>query len=773
MAISTALNQPMSNMNGEYPLTSTPHGDVSKFPKAYSEYGRNITSFDVYSPLISQLYSQVFWKGLPPVDLPKHIVQKFRNKGMAVVGFEMDQVRRVQQKDGTLKDVSVPLNVVYNHHFESTMIGSKAKFKQITFTGPNDPRLIELQSKMGGHGIEINQPHWIVEKEKDHKKEKNDLPSSVPFGGANGGEYRLSYHGYAPGLVQVIKSPTQFQITPMQIDTWHRDEMNLTGPTKFVPGPVPRSSLAPISGPDAIYSGLLECPLTTRIVKNIQTTYVTKNKDKKKNTSSCTTPISSLNECSSAASKVLGNGTRVLQVLDGDTNPNVPMGCSARSDTMDASTAHISYRSISSKALCGTGTTEILGTTKSLVNVSVHVSADLVTITLIGPSNVWWGVGFNASAMKDQPWAIIVEGGSNGTITERRLQDQNPGKQLNNTITVQSIRIKHSLKTVVATRKLNNGYFTFSTQMMELPFINAIGNTPLLSYHKEHAPSTLTLLPINNKNDVAGICICEGKILPFGQGQGTLTYVANKSQTVDVGTGTVSFVNKCPLQPRCDLLKQKNPTCDARTYVGGQTSCHHMWSLLDADQEIPWSDQPLEYHLKFRFWVQEYNASYHQILSRKTWGIASPVEYDVPKCEKGMIGCSRNPIDNSWMHTITGTYFGSGKLAAAHFHCHAPTCLSIAMYRCDQNVKMCNATNGELLCEERPIYGGTGKVPTKKFDEPGYILQPPCLWGDSKFGLEEPVDVDPTKYVLGSVKTSNATYGHHGEMAWQQMYVLQ
>ena len=53
-------------------------------------------------------------------------------------------------------------------------------------------------------------------------------------------------------------------------------------------------------------------------------------------------------------------------------------------------------------------------------------------------------------------------------------------------------------------------------------------------------------------------------------------------------------------------------TCDIRTYVGGQTACHHMWSLLDADQEIPWADRPLEYHLKFRFWAQPYNESYRE-----------------------------------------------------------------------------------------------------------------------------------------------------------------
>lgn len=49
-------------------------------------------SFDVYSPPISQLYSQVFWKGLAPVKLPEEIVKKYAGKGAAFVGFEMDQV---------------------------------------------------------------------------------------------------------------------------------------------------------------------------------------------------------------------------------------------------------------------------------------------------------------------------------------------------------------------------------------------------------------------------------------------------------------------------------------------------------------------------------------------------------------------------------------------------------------------------------------------------------------------------------------------------------
>jgi len=107
---------------------------------------------------------------------------------------------------------------------------------------------------------------WIVE---ELEAPIPGAATSQAFGAANGGEYRMSYHGYAPGYAQVIESPTQMQITPMQIDTWNRDKMNLTG-SAFVAGPLPRNSLA---APGAAYSGLLECPVTTRISKEISMGY--------------------------------------------------------------------------------------------------------------------------------------------------------------------------------------------------------------------------------------------------------------------------------------------------------------------------------------------------------------------------------------------------------------------------------------------------------------------------------------------------------------------
>ena len=78
-------------------------------------------------------------------------------------------------------------------------------------------------------------------------------------------------------------------------------------------------------------------------------------------------------------------------------------------------------------------------------------------------------------------------------------------------------------------------------------------------------------------------------------------------------------------------------------------------SLLDADQPIPWVDQPLELHLKFRFYYQDYDKTRHTNVQRtQTWGIGAPVEYDVPKCSERVMGCSQEP-SGRWIHTITGT----------------------------------------------------------------------------------------------------------------------
>lgn len=101
--------------------------------------------FEMYVGPITSLYSQVWWTGLPKAFLPKDIVQRFvrtpticnsafhgllstvesrliagcgcfqEGKGMAIIGYEVDQVRKKGDKDvdGSIlqEDVSVPINV--------------------------------------------------------------------------------------------------------------------------------------------------------------------------------------------------------------------------------------------------------------------------------------------------------------------------------------------------------------------------------------------------------------------------------------------------------------------------------------------------------------------------------------------------------------------------------------------------------------------------------------------------------------------------------------
>lgn len=50
-----------------------------------------------------------------------------------------------------------------------------------------------------------------------------------------------------------------------------------------------------------------------------------------------------------------------------------------------------------------------------------------INISVSGPADVWFGFGFGATAMKDQPYAVIVDG-SEGAVTERKLADHAPGK---------------------------------------------------------------------------------------------------------------------------------------------------------------------------------------------------------------------------------------------------------------------------------------------------------------------------------------------------------
>ena len=71
---------------------------------------------------------------------------------------------------------------------------------------------------------------------------------------------------------------------------------------------------------------------------------------------------------------------------------------------------------------------------------------------MTGPASVWFGVGFGASAMKDSPWALIVDG--SGNVTERKLKDQSGGDPLPPSVTLLRSSVEGGNRTVVLKRAL-------------------------------------------------------------------------------------------------------------------------------------------------------------------------------------------------------------------------------------------------------------------------------------------------------------------------------
>ena len=196
------------NMNGGYPLSTTPGGKHGLFPKRFADYPGGVEHFDAYTPAIETLYSQVWWKPLAPVRLPEAMVNKYKGKGMAIVGWEIDQVRRT-----AAGDVPVPISATYNHHYVSQMIGAGKRFTKVKLSGPDDPLLSQVLGATHGR-VPWEQEQYIVE--DDEGGAASALSTRHQFSSANGGEYRKTYHGFAPGYALVIDSPTAFQVKSSQ-----------------------------------------------------------------------------------------------------------------------------------------------------------------------------------------------------------------------------------------------------------------------------------------------------------------------------------------------------------------------------------------------------------------------------------------------------------------------------------------------------------------------------------------------------------------------------
>jgi len=756
----------MNGRPGQYKIANgDPVASYNSGGTTYStDYDRNETEyFEVYSDLIRTRYSEVHWRMSSPIPLPDGIVSRFRNKVMAVVGYEVDQVFESNGK-------SVPITYAYNHHYCAWLLNREkvtlVKQKRGTHDGDGD-----AVYAMGlNHGSD---EHWVPKPLGGGVDEisAESYPTNQFFSEGNGGEFRMSYHGYPKGFAQLIESPDTFQTIPMQIDTWNREEMDSP---KFAPGPLPKNSDAPS---DAGYSGLLECPCSDRIEKTWAMTYMLQS------SGSCADPVQNATECFASARTVVQSETYRDNTIR-DTSRQA--GCSIEQHSDGSSDIWWNmiegeYPSAAEKEAVveEAPPTAVSAFSQAQVNLTVTLnsteSEDAVRITIVGPADRWFGVGFGSSSMcvhmqSDQcpgggPYAIVVGGdGRDGSaIIERRLDFHGPGRVIAPSVSFESDSVKGENRTVVLTRPMRgatDAHYTFDPSETHVPIIAARGcGGPAFEQHCGHGPSMLNFL---------------GTDLP--------TLICRAGVEGAIGGNRFANRGRCAPFPRGDLLAQKNPTCRIETYRGGLMCCRDGHSLLDKDQDLPWPDRYLEYRLKFRFYFEEYRpevrtadgvasvsaAPSHRDLVRFFVATeANAGEYDVAACAEGTPPSQCvHVITARWtvrdMTPTDGAATEGIQLIYAGPHCHAPTCISMDLY---------NADTGQLICHSEPIRG-TGDVEHDPYDELGFIAIPPCLWGDASEGLMEPqlLTLDTT---VMSVKRSNSTMPHTGEMAlWQMRGVI-
>ena len=399
------------------------------------------------------------------------------------------------------------------------------------------------------------------------------LPTSQTFYIGNGGEFRKSYHGMPPGTAQILHSPNLFHIQPMQIDTKNRDGSMETPEQGFTPGPYPASAVAPRTGPDATYSGLLECPCTDRIQKQYTSTYATQH------AGSCATPLTaSAAECYAAAVAV---GITHARNSTGSTD-QLPPGCTATPSDQPvsggggrATSVYFNTAAGSTVQCGGNRPVRLVGASVSSIKVGLSLAmdaaTDTATITLTSPGgggDVWFGVGLGATDMSSLPYAIVVDGA--GVVTEHKLGNHEAGARLASSIKVVSSAVNDGVRTVVMTRPLQGQtaqHYSFNTNNTRLDFISAVGSGPAFAYHKLKTASSLALSAVDAPN-----CICNYPA-PFGSTKGSIVYTGPVNYTTDPrrATQTLGFNKNCVSEPHADLLHQRNPTCDLHTYQGGES----------------------------------------------------------------------------------------------------------------------------------------------------------------------------------------------------------
>ena len=394
---------------GKYP---PPFNAKNYTPAHRGEY------FDVYGHWIETRYSEVFWTAQPAVPLPADIVAKFKGRAISFTGFEVDVVAGGENNE---TEYSIPEFEVYNHHYCATVLGSASKMTYVGNRG-QDALLRDDDGRTARRAFEVHPPEWEPRDLPTAQPAKSYIPTAQNFWMGNGGEHRKSFKHLPRGTGQLIESPEQFVLQPMLINTHFEGKAGQTPRQAFHDAPLPKAALSPAG---ANYSGLMECPCTTR-TKRIITGFETRTAG----TCGADASLPTAAECFAAVTQLVGSITANTTVHDAAS----PAGCFLVASATGTA-AHFNTAAAST-ALCGARAGRAVRSVGSAASSSgdLHVHVDLdgaagnATITLSGPAGVWFGVGFNASRMADAPYSIVIDG--EGNVTERKLANHMPGTLL-------------------------------------------------------------------------------------------------------------------------------------------------------------------------------------------------------------------------------------------------------------------------------------------------------------------------------------------------------
>lgn len=230
----------------------------------------------------------------------------------------------------------------------------------------------------------------------------------------------------------------------------------------------------------------------------------------------CSRPVTTSAECFAATRAVLAEGVGVQDV----STAELPPGCSGRL-TEGTFAAYFNKPesgdlAAALEAPCSDPTLmkTVVGELQLMPNVNVALAidrrSDAVTLTLTGPANSWFAVGFEANAMADLPYTIVVsrDASDDVTVTERALGNHVPGTALAASLTVTNWTVTDALLTVVLTRGrvgATEDHYTFPADPeASVPVIGAIGYAPKYAFHRQFQRGrSLVLQPTDHT-----FCLC-------------------------------------------------------------------------------------------------------------------------------------------------------------------------------------------------------------------------------------------------------------------------